>query len=428
MSGHVERRGKSLRLVVDVGRDPVTGRRRQIKQTVPPGPDGKPVGPREANRLLNDLIAKHAGRATDRSQATLLELLDAYHEARTRMSPGTREGDAGYIRRNVTEHLKTTPIGRIGAYELDALYRHLEARGGTCRLKTKCETTPCDHGGGAPLSASTVGRVHDILSAAFGQAVKWGWLRENPCEKATPPLVVRDEVEPPDVETVVKLLAHIDVLPPLHPLRDFVALILATGARPAELCALPWRNVDFDLGRIKIAQAFSRGDKGTIKSTKTNKTRRPRLDESTLVMLRARHREAAKVALNGGVPLEQAYVFPSTVDATRPVWPTTMGSWFREARAEVGAGEELTLKNLRHFVASTLLAHGTDVVTVAKRLGHSPQVLLNIYAHVIDEADDAAAGVVAATITALRELSVDGTHPSGVALGNDAARSGDHGV
>ncbi|MGA2472755.1 MAG: tyrosine-type recombinase/integrase [Acidimicrobiales bacterium] len=50
------------------------------------------------------------------------------------------------------------------------------------------------------------------------------------------------------------------------------------------------------------------------------------------------------------------------------------------------------LHDLRHYVATRLLAAGVDVRTVAGRLGHrNPSTTLNVYSHFVPEADQEAA-------------------------------------
>ena len=48
----------------------------------------------------------------------------------------------------------------------------------------------------------------------------------------------------------------------------------------------------------------------------------------------------------------------------------------------------IRLHDLRHTAASRMLMGGIDRFTVAKMLGHSPQVLDTIYAHWLDEDDN----------------------------------------
>jgi integrase len=54
------------------------------------------------------------------------------------------------------------------------------------------------------------------------------------------------------------------------------------------------------------------------------------------------------------------------------------------------------LHDLRHYVATRLLAAGVDVRTVAGRLGHrNASTTLNVYAHFVHDADEEAAAVLA---------------------------------
>ena len=54
------------------------------------------------------------------------------------------------------------------------------------------------------------------------------------------------------------------------------------------------------------------------------------------------------------------------------------------------------LHDLRHYVATQLLAAGVDVRTVAGRLGHrNASTTLNVYSHFLQQADEQAANVLA---------------------------------
>jgi integrase len=64
--------------------------------------------------------------------------------------------------------------------------------------------------------------------------------------------------------------------------------------------------------------------------------------------------------------------------------------------------EVYTLHDLRHFLASGLIADGCDVVTVQHALGHSSaSITLNVYSHLWPKAEDrtraAAANLMATT-------------------------------
>lgn len=66
--------------------------------------------------------------------------------------------------------------------------------------------------------------------------------------------------------------------------------------------------------------------------------------------------------------------------------------------------------DLRHFLASGLIAAGCDVVTVQRALGHaSAQTTLRTYSHLWPTAEDktraAAAGIMAASLTTPADFS-----------------------
>ena len=397
------------RLVVSLGRDPITGKYRKASKVV--HVDGK----REAQKLANAFELNIDDHQVDGGNTTLAALLDRYLEHRTKMSPSTRGDFETYIARSIPPALAAMPIRKISAYELDALYQHLEARGGVCQLRgdKKCTTKPCAHGGGGPLAASTVRRIHGILSAAFGLAVRWEWITRNPAAIAEPPIPADSEVELAPAEDLTKLLIHLDTLErdqpgayrsrPGSPLPDFVALLLGSGARPGELCALRYGALSGSLLTVEESVARAKGG-AIVKSTKTKKRRRLTLPLSAIEVIEQRRTVWREAALSAGIPIDEMVVFPSRARPDQPWRPDNIGREFRKVRDALGLDRRLTPYNLRHHVQSVLLAEGVDVVTVAKRGGHSPQVLLGVYAHMLQAPDVAAAAVLEQHITGLRQV------------------------
>jgi integrase len=71
--------------------------------------------------------------------------------------------------------------------------------------------------------------------------------------------------------------------------------------------------------------------------------------------------------------------------------PDTLSWWFAKFIKRSGL-PEVTLHSLRHTHATLLIADGTDIVTVSKRLGHAnTSVTLDVYAHAIASRDRLAA-------------------------------------
>jgi integrase len=113
-------------------------------------------------------------------------------------------------------------------------------------------------------------------------------------------------------------------------------------------------------------------------------------------------------AADGSWPRElpdDALVFPA-LDG-RPLSPRTFSGDWGEAAEKFGMGD-ITLHALRHTHASQLIDAGVDVVTISKRLlGHaSPNITLQIYAHLFRKRDDKAAEAINAALGELREVLI----------------------
>ena len=96
----------------------------------------------------------------------------------------------------------------------------------------------------------------------------------------------------------------------------------------------------------------------------------------------------------------EALIFASDGLGQQPWLPDSVSRRFRLLcrRAQL---DGVRLHDLRHYVATQLLAAGVDLRTVAGRLGHrNAATTLNVYSHFLPEADRKAAGVLADLLSA----------------------------
>lgn len=102
--------------------------------------------------------------------------------------------------------------------------------------------------------------------------------------------------------------------------------------------------------------------------------------------------------------VEELVRAPTTWMLSEPAPPTRPPRWLYEvfnraakrAGIPAGRGKGLFLHDLRPWAASTALRDGHDPVTVAARLGHSPDTLLRIYAQEIEKGQVGVAASLAA--------------------------------
>jgi integrase len=353
---------------VYVGRDPVTGKPKQVSKTVH-------GGSREADAALRELIDKQAPSRDDGVGATVGQLLDKWFEECERMelSPTTLRTYRSQIEGVVRPRLGKVPLHRLNAKHLDDLYGSLKEAG---------------------KSPKTIRNYHAMVSSALHQAVRWGWVRTNVADLAKPPRARHKRVHAPsvdDVRTVVEAAEERD--PRLAAFLMFAAL---TGMRRGEVCGLRWSAVRLDVGEVEVVRSVIVIEGGLAeKGTKTDRDRRIALDEvgvSLLTLHRSRVQgwaHAAEVDV-----LEDGYVFSPEVDGSRPFRPDNVTKFFERVREPLGM-QHVRLQDLRHFTATQLIGAGVDVRTVAGRLGHTdPSLTLRVYSHVIEERDRAAAAIL----------------------------------
>jgi integrase len=256
-------------------------------------------------------------------------------------------------------------LRKLDARAIDGLYASLLAR------------TP-------PLSASSVRRVHAVISAALAQAVKWGEIAVNPASKASPPSVPRSQQAAPTPDEVRAMLAYADLHDP--DMATYIALAAVTGARRGELLALRWGDVDLEAGLLTIGRSVSvvHGE-WIFKGTKTDETKVLALGAFGDAVLR-RHR-ARHEALAAEIAVELTADTPIlTYDLVKPISPDTVSHYVPKIAEAVGV--RTNPKALRHFAATQLHGAGVDSVTVANRLGHrNVSTTLAFYSHPLPELD-----------------------------------------
>ena len=99
---------------------------------------------------------------------------------------------------------------------------------------------------------------------------------------------------------------------------------------------------------------------------------------------------------------EDAFAFSPDPAGRTPWNPDTMTHRYRRYARRVGVTS--SLKELRHYSATQLLAAGTDLNTVAGRLGHAEgSTTLKFYAQFTRPADQRAAAVIPSQLDGLRK-------------------------
>jgi integrase len=291
--GRIERRGDALRVRVYAGDDPVTGKRVYRGETVP-GTDR--AAHRRAEKAMTRLLAQVDKQRAPTSTVTLTYVLDEWLRS-VELEDTTRRTYVGYIDRTINPALGSVAADKLTAFALERFYSELRRCRKRCngrpaierhRVEGKhdCGESECVPHACKPMSASTVRQIHSIISGALTAAERWGWISANPGRVALRPRAKAPEPDPPSPADAARLLDAAFSLD--DDWGTLVWLVMTTGMRRGEVCALRWRNVDFDDETIEIRRSYilHRGV-GVEKDTKTHQMRRIALDSDGHLAARA---------------------------------------------------------------------------------------------------------------------------------------------
>ena len=319
--GHVRRRGGSYQIAVPLGRDPITGRYRYAYESA--------GSAEEAEAKKAELIEQISQGRQPQTKATVSDLLDRWLGV-AELELNTRAGYEGYIERVIRPVLGSMKLRELEVRVdiLDVLYAELHRCRRLCGRRELVDHRPIGRGRRKengepdhdcderchphrcrPLEPASIDQIHSILRRAFNFAVKWRWMKENPARLATVPRNTAEMSDPPTPAEAMRLLEAAEASSP--DLAVFVWLVMVTGARRGELCALRWTDIDVAEQDLLIERAYAvRQGTKVIKSTKTHQKRRLAVDTGTIETL-AEHLERCRKRTEqaGGVLEEDGYVF-----------------------------------------------------------------------------------------------------------------------
>jgi integrase len=184
------------------------------------------------------------------------------------------------------------------------------------------------------------------------------------------------------------------------------ALYLAaalTGLRQGELLALKWLDIDWPVGRVRVADNLTRGRMDTPKSHEGRSVPMAARLARELEDLRQRSRFCADGDL--------VFCHP---DTGHVLDPSKMRKRFKDAlaRAEVRA---ITFHELRHTFGTQMAAAGAPLRAIQEWMGHADAKTTEIYRHYAPDPSNGAAFV---RIAAVRSCSI------AVGSGHAVARQG----
>lgn len=228
-------------------------------------------------------------------------------------------------------------------------------------------------------SLSTIHKARTLLNEAMKKAIAERKIILNPCEGVQLPS--KNAIAPKKIEILdddeIELFKKAAMLEKVENSLA-ILLVLHTGLRVGELCALQWEDIDYDNKRINVHRDVSvsniNGERVVAfqEGTKTRLSRFVPLNEqakSLLKQIQATSKRELVIESKAEVPQ-----------------PSTIGQQYDRILRYAGIEGKTGIHTLRHTFASQCFKKGIDIKYVSEILGHSSvSFTYNTYVHLLPD-------------------------------------------
>lgn len=233
-------------------------------------------------------------------------------------------------------------------------------------IAQKSKSGRADNSSGG-LSKRSLKYIHQILNNLFNQAIKEGFIFENPAH------FVKVSY---DYKTVENILSNSQLQKFLETAKTsryylIYLLELSTGMRRGEILGLKWKDIDFNKSTITIKRevVLVKGKPVVQESVKSKSSFR------TLII----PQDILNTLKN--LPKTSEFIFVTSNNTI--INPSNLRRDFKKIIKKAGLPSNIRFHDLRHTYATYLLEAGVNIKFIQQELGHSnPAFTLQRYSHV----------------------------------------------
>ena len=236
----------------------------------------------------------------------------------------------------------------------------------------------------ANLAASTLHHIHVTLKGIFDTAIDNDLCLRSPCRNVRPP--TKSGTNTPDVFTKDEV-EYLILFAESFPLGYYVELLLYTGLRLGELCALQWNDVDIDNMTLTINKSLAVTDAPGVKysvkqSTKTGTQRIVALTSAGVDAFNRVPKKGTFVLANDDGSFVTPDMFRRRYDTVFRALNESMEKEALNLGTKFNPVKRLSPHKCRHTYATYLLNSGANLRVVQEQLGHARISTTEIYTHV----------------------------------------------
>ncbi len=374
MKGYFRKRGDTWSFTIDVGQDPVTGKRKQkTKGGFPTKKEAQLAAAKMIQELADGVYIEEKNILFKDFAQEWLKLYES----------------TGKVKKS-TVRVRKHEIGALMPY-----FANLQMKKITKKIYQDALYSLKDQDG---YAHNTLKGIHRTGKMIFDKAVELGVIKNDPTKYTQIP-VVQKTVE--DLEQEVQIPKYLEKEELGLFLRtareqgreiDYPAFLLLaySGLRVGEMLALKWKDINFETGEISVTKTYYNPTNNMVKyellPPKTKKSRRV-VDVPPIVLSELERYKAKQNVIK--MRYRKSYYdedFIFTKIHKNPGYPELIKiieSRMTRLLKLAGLNTNLTPHSLRHTHTSLLAEAGVSLPQIMDRLGHTDdQTTKNIYLHV----------------------------------------------
>lgn len=297
--------------------------------------------------------------STNVNNVTINELIDSYNAyAKSRTKESTQYGNIRMQKRFILPYFNNKRIKEIDKKAIMIWQQKLNDLGLAYSYKSKLRTT---------------------LSTIFKYAVFYYDLPVNPVSQvpAFRNMEIKQEMQIWSVKEFLQFINFVDN----NIYKTLFATLYLCGVRKGEALALTWNDINFENAIMSIDKSVTKKVEGKpfAVTTPKNKSsvRKIKIPNKLLALF---------IDLKNENQSDNDFIFSFKKDM--PIPDTTLTQKYNHY-CDLANVKRIRFHDFRHSHASYLISQGVDIVSVAKRLGHSDiRETLNTYAHLMPNSDE----------------------------------------
>jgi integrase len=361
MKGSIKKDSKSGKyyFVVDVGKDPVTGKRIQKRKR---GFTEK----KDAEIALAKMIFEFENEMRFRqSEASSFDkyMKDWFIERKGLVERTTLNNNLAFYKYYIYPALGKLKFDDITPQILQNFANDLYQRGS--------------------LATGTIHKIFDIIKVALNKAVKMKIIKENPSRYVDLPKLRKKEIKVWELEQINQFIQEIKAIRNDDQFFTAYLLAISCGMRQGEILGLRWNDINFSKKLIFIRQTLSHDAKEFKPGAKTNAgVRTINITQSLCDQLLFTKEKILKDKQKLGNKY-QDYDLVVCNKKGSPLHPSNLLKTFKDDTRKVGL-PVISFHELRHSHATMLIQQDISPKLIQERLGHSRiGITLDTYSHVL---------------------------------------------